>query len=133
MYLYEQQSGRLYRAYELIGVGYAGHGVGKNNPRYQAVPFVGPITCGRWRIGKPYHHPRLGVLCFDLTPEPGTETFGRSEFRLHADSIHDPGNASEGCIVQSHDVRQSIADNLPVDDLLEVVPCLVVCDPEISV
>jgi hypothetical protein len=41
-------------------------------------------------------------------PDPGTETFGRGEFRIHGDSIAHPGTASHGCIILPRAVRDAI-------------------------
>jgi hypothetical protein len=41
-------------------------------------------------------------------PDRGTETFGRSEFRIHGDSIAHPGMASHGCIILPRAVRDAI-------------------------
>src|ERR1035438_5538324 len=34
-----------------------------------------------------------------LTPESGTNTFGREGFLIHGDSVQNPGTASHGCII----------------------------------
>ncbi len=89
--------------------GYAGRGTGKNNPLMTYIKDTGPLPCGTYTIGDPYVHPELGPLCFNLSPDPSNEMFGRSLFRIHADSIAHPGEASHGCIVINRTGREAIA------------------------
>jgi hypothetical protein len=118
MYVYSQSTGELTQDGIVVGVGYAGAGSGKNDSEMQAVPNVGPLPQGFYTIGEPYTDPIDGPLCFPLTPDPTNQMFGRSGFRLHADSIRFPGSASKGCIVMAHPIRQQIADD--TDRRLEV-------------
>jgi len=94
-------------------------GEGKNNPALQNVHDVGPIPQGHWHIGPPYDTRTHGPHVMALTPEAGTETFGRSGFLIHADSISHPGKASCGCIVLSNALRYQISGS--GDRELEVV------------
>lgn len=107
MYIWDQSSGQLYRALP-VASGYAGRGEGKNDPADQARAGVGPIPQGRWRIVSIGDSPNTGPATIVLQPEPGTETFGRSAFRIHGDSRADPGNASHGCIILPRAVRDAI-------------------------
>lgn len=92
-----------------MGTGYAGIGDGLNNPQAEDVVNVGPIPCGIWAVSNPYTHPKLGPLCFMLTPL--TYMGPRKAFDLHGDnSTPDPKDGSHGCPVFNHDVRQKIAD-----------------------
>lgn len=52
--------------------------------------------------------------------------FGRGGFGIHGDLIGAVGlrKASDGCPIQSLDVRHSIGEDLAVDDDLEVVAYL---------
>jgi len=111
MYVYSQSTGQFMQNGQLVAIGYAGAGLGKNNPKMQNVPKVGPLPQGGYSIGEPRTDPKDGPLCFDLTPDPTNEMFGRGGFRIHADSISHPGAASLGCIVLGHPERQQIADN----------------------
>lgn len=95
---YSQRSGELRRAGQLVAKAYSGHGEGKNNPDLQAVPRVGPIPRGRYRIGAPYDSQKVGPYALTLEPV-GHDALGRSAFRIHGDSARAPGTASEGCIV----------------------------------
>ena len=119
-WIYEQRTGRLLNPNgEVVGVGYSGTGPGKNNPEMQEVPNVGPIPCGSYGIGHSFDSPTHGPFCLSLMPSSNNQMFGRSEFLMHGDSIRLPGTASQGCIVQSRDVREMV--NSSLDRQLEVV------------
>lgn len=121
--IYEQRTGRLFTDEgELLGTGYAGKGEGKNNPDMQATPFIGPLPAGWYTRGAAYTHEHLGPITMNLTPDEGNEMFGRNLFRIHGDAIADPGNASDGCIVQDHDVRMRVSNH--PDVRMHVVPQL---------
>lgn len=121
MYTYSQSTGRLTDSHgKLIAKGYSGNGLGKNNHGMQGIRQVGPIPCGLWTIGAPYDSKNVGPFALKLTPKEGTETFGRSDFRIHGDSIKEPGTASHGCIILQRLVRQLIWDSGDRD--LQVVP-----------
>jgi RHS repeat-associated protein len=85
--------------YEAIG--YAGAGVGRNNPAMQDEPFVGPVPRGPWAIGDPYNSPNTGRNTMRLDPLEGNECLEPprdcGSFRIHGDNA--TNNASEGCIV----------------------------------
>lgn len=110
MWTYVQKTGQLFaEGGVLVGTGYAGTGAGRNNPDMQDAPDIGPLPCGDYVIGSAYDHPKLGPLTMNLTPEPGTEMFGRDDFRIHGDNVeHD---ASEGCIVQFQPTRLRVAQS----------------------
>lgn len=93
------------------GRGYSGHEAGKNNPDLQQVPNVGPIPVGRWIIEDAHDSLSLGPLVMNLSPKLGTYTYGRSLFRIHGDSKEHSGEASHGCIILAHNIRQEIADS----------------------
>ncbi len=115
---YDQSSGELRHDGAFEGTGYSGTGIGRNAPDAQRIPHTGPIPQGRYRIGKDYDHPHLGPCVMNLEPEPGTDTFGRSLFRIHGDNKrHD---ASQGCIILGPTLRRLIARSF--DDELEVKP-----------
>ncbi len=125
MYTFKQSTGELFKVGMTTGRGAAGQGAGLNNPAKQDVHKIGPLPRGRYKIGAPYHHPHLGPLTFNLTPDPANKMFGRDEFKIHgfeAGCDHtNPRTSSEGCIAQEHPTRQYVADNLSSDDDLEVV------------
>jgi hypothetical protein len=121
MWTYIQVSGWLLRPDgSLLGSGYSGHGLGKNNPRLQNVVDVGPIPCGIFRIGDPVWNPLLGEYSIPLTPDPSNEMFERDDFWMHGDSEIHPGEASKGCIVAALAYREEVVAS--GDRGLEVIP-----------
>jgi hypothetical protein len=119
-WVYHQRSGRLLHGGKYMGYGYSGKDAGKDNPVYVTNKGIGPIPAGRYKIGKPFIHHKAGPGTMRLTPEPGTNTFGRDGFLIHGDSKTHPGRASEGCIILGILFRQSIWKS--GDDELEVQP-----------
>jgi len=107
MWTWDQSAGLLTRGCKSWR-GYSGAGRGKNNPSMQAAAGIGPIPQGRWTISGRRDSASTGPCTLVLIPEAGTETFGRSEFRIHGDSIARPGTASHGCIVLPRAVRDAI-------------------------
>ncbi|MCC8402470.1 DUF2778 domain-containing protein [Paraburkholderia sp. MMS20-SJTN17] len=116
---YQQSTGRLYHNENFVSRGYSGKGVGKNNPSKEGVANVGPIPRGTYRIGEPFLHKHAGGDTLRLTPIHGTHTYGRDGFLIHGDSIKHPGQASNGCIIESPTVRTQIWNS--GDHILEVV------------
>ena len=115
---YHQQTGKLTRNGRDVGVGYSGSAQGKNNPALEALPNVGPIPRGRYRISPPRLHPTKGPITMSLVPV-NHGALGRTRFLVHGDSMSHPGSASEGCIVLSRSVRLIMATSGDTD--LEVV------------
>lgn len=98
---------------------YSGYKDGKNNPKFQDTHNVGPIPQGTWYIGgPPFSTTEHGPYVMHLTPASGTNTFGRSAFLIHGDSAAHPGEASRGCVIVPHNIRESIW--LSGDHTLEV-------------
>lgn len=120
MWLYSQSTGHLWdRRGIIVATGYSGGGKGKNEPKHEALAFVGPIPRGKYVIGEPYDSPQgVGPFALPLTPTEHI-ALGRVNFLFHGDSINDPGNASMGCIIQDRVTRQRIHDSN--DKLLEVI------------
>ncbi len=115
-WLYVQRTGHLYFNGAKFATGYSGGGLGKNNPEMQGAQGVGPIPVGRWRIvGEPYDSEDLGPFVLRLEPNIGTDTLGRSAFRIHGDSIKKPGTASRGCVILPRAVRLAIWESGDVD------------------
>jgi len=120
MYTYNQKTGILTDAAgEVIGHGYSGFNVGKNNPDWQGIADTGPIPRGVWSIGEAFNSPDHGPLAIHLAPIAGTCTFGRSGFLMHGDSLTHPGYASRGCIIMPHTTRELVANG--TDRTLQVV------------
>lgn len=110
MWTYSQRSGELKDSRgNVIAVGYSGNGEGLNNPTMQKVIGTGPIPVGLWRIGKPYDSPKtIGPYALPLTPAAGTNTWGRSAFRVHGDNKKGDHSASHGCIILPRVIRERI-------------------------
>lgn len=116
MWLYEQATGNL----GADAHGYSGYGMGRNNPAMQSRPGLGPIPRGRWAmVALRYQTEEHGPFVIVLEPLHGTETFGRSGFLIHGDSLKSPGDASHGCLVFSRDVRERLWAS--ADRVIEVV------------
>jgi len=88
-------------------VGYSGHAEGRNNPAMEAVQGIGPIPKGTYKIGPAYDHPTLGPCTMNLDPIEGTNTFGRSLFRMHGNNK--TNDASHGCIIAGPDARKVVS------------------------
>ena len=101
---YQQSSGNLTSPDgNVVGQGYSGHGPGVNDPSQQNPQ-------GNWTIGAFFDDPGgKGPIVSHLTPEPGTETFGRSGFMIHGDNSEADHTASEGCIILVRPYRTMVA------------------------
>lgn len=108
-WIYHQRSGELWLDEALVGDGYSGWGVGKNNPDMQSTPNLGPIPAAQYTIGPPYTDEEKGPIVMRLTPVRPNSTLGRSGFMIHGDSIKHPGQASEGCMIFDHPTRLQIS------------------------
>lgn len=118
-WLWDQSSGELSHDGKPVATGYSGAGEGKNSPDMQAAVGVGPIPRGEWTIEGVENGGPTGPFTLILAPKPGTDTCGRSAFRIHGDSIAQPGTASHGCIILARPVREAIWQSGDTD--LEVV------------
>lgn len=106
---YAQKTGELQRDGKAVASGYSGAGEGKNNPEMQSVRNVGPIPQGDWTItGPPVNTAEHGPYVLRLTPQLGTEAFGRDGFLMHGDSKNAPGTASHGCVIMPRTVREQV-------------------------
>jgi hypothetical protein len=110
MWTYKQSTGELMDGSGTrVAIGYSGHLQGKNNPALQDQHDVGPIPQGHWSIqGPPMNTATHGPFVLRLEPEDGTNTFGRSGFLIHGDSVVHPGMASLGCIIMLRAIREEI-------------------------
>lgn len=125
MWTYEQSTGRMFDPSGILaGEGYSGSPEGKNNSLMQALSFIGPIPCGWYTMQPPVNSHTHGPYAIALVPDVTNEMFGRDAFMIHGDSVVHPGNASEGCIIQSratrvtmwesHDTRVLVVDRYDV-------------------
>jgi len=114
MWTYQQSTGNLTDPDgNVTSGGYSGHGDGLNNPAMQDVEGVGPLPQGLYAIGDPLDPPdHLGPIAMPLTPSPANEMFGRSAFFIHGDNAEMNHSASDGCIIQPHNIRTVIANSL---------------------
>lgn len=119
MWVYIQKTGELRYNVEKVGVGYSGHGPGKNNPSFEQTPNVGPLPQGVYKIGKAFKHPSKGPIVMRLFPDHDNEMYDRGGFLIHGDSIKEPGTASNGCIILSQNLREMI--NSSPDKQLQVI------------
>ncbi|MCU1301982.1 MAG: hypothetical protein JWQ87_2266 [Candidatus Sulfotelmatobacter sp.] len=110
MWTYNQLSGELRKDGVLLGIGYSGHGQGKNNPALEQDVDVGPIPAGSWTIcGPPYDTTTHGPYVLRLEPDRLTPLYGRAGFLIHGDSLEHPGQGSEGCIaISPRDKRSAV-------------------------
>lgn len=117
---YEIITGRIYSdSGSLVGVGYSGAPGFKNNPADVMLKNEGPIPPGTYTIGAPQDTVDHGPYAMALTPDPANVMYGRDEFLMHGDNVHQPGTASEGCIIQARDVREDVWNSM--DHVLNVV------------
>ena len=119
MWIYEQSTGVLRKQAEVCGIGYSGKGLFKNKPECQSDHNLGPLPRGFYEMQTPEDTPLHGPYAIPLKPDMDNQMFGRSGFMIHGDSIHDPGGASDGCIILAHEVRVSMWNS--GDRLLQVV------------
>jgi hypothetical protein len=109
---YEQSTGILSQDGNIVATGYSGHGNGVNNPDDEFIKNVGPIPQGIYTIGPPREPINiLGPLAMPLEPDPNNDMEGRDGFYIHGDNNDDNHTASDGCIILSHDIRQTINDS----------------------
>ena len=119
MFTFRSNDGEFCSNGTFEGTGYSGHAEGRNNPELEWKPNIGPIPRGRYKIGKPYFHPRLGPLTFNLEPM-GHSACNRTDFRIHGNNA--ANDASQGCIVLGRSLRSFIASILDdTNDILEVI------------
>lgn len=120
MWTFRIKTGHILNNGLKVGAGYSGFGDAANDPTRVKEVAIGPIPPGKYKIGEAYQHAKLGPICMNLDALPGTDTFGRSAFRIHGDNstpaLHD---GSHGCIVVNAAVRRTI--NNSRDRILEVV------------
>lgn len=105
---WDENAGTMTGPDGVVAHGYSGAGLGKNNPDMADVVGVGPIPCGLWAMTGVEDSPNTGPFTIVLEPALGTDTLGRSAFRIHGDSIVHPGEASHGCIILPRAERERI-------------------------
>ena len=110
MWTWRQSDGALLDSNgTLVSNGYSGAGRGKNRTDYESVPDQGPIPRGEWTIvSLTVEETEHGPYVLRLAPSGQTNTFGRSGFLIHGDSLQHPGEASKGCIILPRPIRERI-------------------------
>lgn len=99
---------------------YAGAEGYKDDVNSECLVNRGPLPRGKYRIaGTPFTHRVAGRFTLRLEPYAGNNMCGRAGFLIHGDSIRDPGNASNGCIVAAPDFRRQIWDSLDKELIVE--------------
>lgn len=91
MLRYSVLSGALTQDGLLRGRGYSGSLSGRNNPAFEADAEQGPVPRGRYDIGALRLSDSLGEKVMNLTPQEGTDTFGRVGLRIHGDASEEDG------------------------------------------
>lgn len=109
MWEYHQSTGTLLHNGKFEGTGYSGTGIGRNRAEAEKMQGTGPTPKGPYTIGPAYDDPHLGPCVMNLDPEPNTDTFGRSLFRIHGDNARN--DASHGCIILGPSLRHLIAES----------------------
>lgn len=94
--------------HRFTGYSGAGHDLasGRNNAAMQGYVAKGPIPEGAWQIGSPHTSPNTGPFTMVLSPIEGTDTHGRSAFRIHGNNEKD--DASHGCVILPRPAREAI-------------------------
>ena len=127
---YDQATGHITDEGEnLLAVGWAGNGDGKNNPAMQDVHNTGPLPQGLYEVADWEHdHNGLGHDVVALHQVEG-ETFGRDDFFIHGPSVNPDhyGQESKGCIVVPREDRLKLEAMKPayvrvIGPTVEVVP-----------
>jgi hypothetical protein len=119
-WVYRQSTGELIYGGDIVAKGYSGFGQAKNDPAQQGVAGLGPIPQGVWTMGPLSQNEAHGPLAITLIPSATTNTFGRSGFLCHGDSLEHAGGASHGCIIMPRQIREEMIDS--PDKQLLVVP-----------
>jgi RHS repeat-associated protein len=125
---YSQTTGNLVRVIHgertPVGQGYSGNGDGLNNPSMQGTANTGPIPQGDWTIQEQQDNStgsgRRFPASMRLTPDEGTDTFGRSGFVIHGDNSRGDQSASQGCMILPRNIRDVIGGS--GDNMLRVIP-----------
>jgi len=122
--IYHQGSGLIRKVDgTFVALGWAGNGLGKNNPSWQHQKNEGPLPRGIYEVG-PWEeeHAGLGPIVASLKQIQG-ETYGRSGFYFHGPAMDSAkfGQESRGCIVVPRAGRLKVKDLAPEGSLIEVV------------
>lgn len=116
MWTFKRAAGQLISPTGQVFPAYSGHGEGVNNPTLERVKDVGPLPAGVWIIGELIDTTEHGPDARTLTPDTGTNVYGRSGFLAHGDEVKHPGQhlASLGCLITERDARLQMSGKLLV-------------------
>lgn len=93
---------------DFLATGYSGNGQFKNKSDCCGVKDHGPLPVGFYTIEAPMNHPKCGIYTLGLTPDKSNNMKDRAGFKIHGDSIANPGTASDGCIILNRIARTRI-------------------------
>ena len=117
-YVYHQSTGELTHDGQYVATGHSGAvGQGRDNPDMEGVQNVGPVPRGDYTVGPQFNSPNTGPGAERLTPQPGTDTHGRTDLEIHGGRRDGNPDDSEGCIILPPSVRHQLAGQT-----LHVVP-----------
>lgn len=113
MWTYHQKSGKLFHNGVFVATGYSGQPGYKNDPTKQHLRALGPVPRGKWKITERYDSKNVGPYTLKLQAvddrfDDVHDETKRSAFRIHGDSIKNPGTASNGCIILGRPIRERI-------------------------
>lgn len=95
-----------------LGTGYSGAPGHINRPSSVSIRSKGPVPPGVWYLARaPWS--RRGPQVISLTPDVGTQTYGRTAFLIHGDNKRQNQTASAGCIILARHHRDIIAARCP--------------------
>jgi hypothetical protein len=119
MWTWDQRAGAMSRDGKVVCHGYSGHDYGINNPDADAVPGIGPLPKGQYKMTALVEHgASTGPYTIDLEQVSG-DSHGRSAFRIHGDNFKMDRSASHGCIILPPSYRHEIWESGDHD--LEVI------------
>lgn len=117
---YSQRTGELKHNARIITIGYAGRGLGYNNPKMENLANIGPLPKGKYTIIELIEsHRTTGKYSLRLLPASNNKMYGRSGFLIHGDNNKRNGTASHGCIILKLVYRKQIWESN--DRQLEVI------------
>lgn len=95
-----------------LGVGYSGSPGHINRIASVPIRAKGPVPPGRWYLARAPWSTK-GPQVISLTPDIGTQTYGRTAFLIHGDNKRQNQTASAGCIILPRHHRDAIAAACP--------------------
>ncbi len=129
-YIYDQATGEITHVepggpITSLGKGYAGLGIGLNNPAFQGVSNIGVLPVGTYTIS-PQQLNITGAghklaASMRLVPDRSNQMFGRGGFLMHgAKRGEKTQSSSNGCPILAKDIRDQIGNS--GDNTLWVLP-----------